>query len=454
MQLPHQENGTHECSSSALKAVSDSRRRLAERYPLTARLCVRFEQQEAFLGQAEIWDHFQTSICLQTPVSDLPLLLKTEVQHRVLSDHILRRNLMDRHCVVKLRSSLRLPSGNWGKFLVTELGSIVKNIAGLFADPTKRNLSMHVSVALNLERSAINHSIRELVICEDAKSQIQYYRLGKMPTADDRLRSKLSVRQMKRFAKDVEIGYVWALLGWIDPKDGRPCLSRVHTYDFDGFCIGDCWDWTPWNRIKFDHRADYLLPYSTISRRGERKEVLTQLLEKHIRDGASEPGSGVPFLPCYNFNIFKPDQYGLGVREWPQRGIDIAVRCVNHFRPDPALKHVYFPPDIRLEIERQDTVETIKAAICQEIDKTGFEDGVRTNSATLFMPKYRGCWDMELWAMPQKDGPQKLFRYTEGRLTQFLSASPKVRSKDKRLYMEAHFVQRDGRTYTEAQYGI
>ena len=44
--------------------------------------------------------------------------------------------------------------------------------------------------------------------------------------------------------------------------------------------------------------------------------------------------------------------------------------------------------------------------------------------------------------MPQKDGVRKLFRYSDGKLDQFLSMK-KVKEGDVRLCMEVHFVPSD-----------
>jgi len=68
----------------------------------------------------------------------------------------------------------------------------------------------------------------------------RYFRLGNMLTPDDRLREKLDYNTLKALRKDVEIKYIWALVAWLDPEDDSIHLSRVHAYDFDDFCIGDC----------------------------------------------------------------------------------------------------------------------------------------------------------------------------------------------------------------------
>jgi len=247
--------------------------------------------------------------------------------------------------------------------------------------------------------------------------------------------------EFRKIAKDVEIGYIWALVAWYDEDDDRLCLSRVHAYDFDDFCIGDCGEWTPWNRIKFNCRHDYALPYEFVTWWGERKAKLDARGLEHIEGGYGDPRSGVPFLPPYTFNVHRPEDYGLGIEQWPKGDVEVTVRCVSDLdRPPVDLKHVSFPRDIRLEIEEHDTVGSICHIICLEINKQVSEDGVRVDAQLLFEQPYVGEWRMEMWVMLQKDGPQKLFRYVSGKLTQFLSTSPMVRKKDKRLYVEAHFV--------------
>lgn len=74
------------------------------------------------------------------------------------------------------------------------------------------------------------------------------------------------------------------------------------------------------------------------------------------------------------------------------------------------------------------------------MDNSGRQYDFKFDSATLFNKRHIDLWEMELWVLPQSEGPQKLFRYQHGRLTQFLSRSPKVRRIDKRQYVEAHIV--------------
>ena len=134
--------------------------------------------------------------------------------------------------------------------------------------------------------------------------------------------------------------------------------------------------------------------------------------------------------------------HGLGSAAWPRDGIEVAVRCVSHLSYVTGVGHISVPPDIRLVIEEGDMIGDICKAIDREINRTGHEDGVRIISGKLFTRARVERPDLELWVMPQYPAPRKLFRYTGGQLTQSLSTSIKVRSKDKRLFMEAHFMKR------------
>ncbi|KAK6391749.1 hypothetical protein LTR65_004243 [Meristemomyces frigidus] len=303
----------------------------------------------------------------------------------------------------------------------------------MFEDPANTPLVLQATVVLELRsrKKTSGTKLTELLLSPTKNEPCRYFRLGSVPTPDDVLRQTLNTRQMKQLAKSVEIGYMWALLAWFD-QDERLQLSRVHAYDFDNFCVGDCSEWTPWSKIKFSNKHNYLLPYQPVSWRAERKCDLETRLKESIRNGHEDPGFGIPFLPPYTFNVFRAEDYGLGSELWPKGGIEVAVRCFGHLEDSTlGTKCISFPRDIRLEIEEMDTIESICSTVRQEINKHETQDGVCVNSGLLYNRCGDGPWKIELWVMPQLGGPQTLFRYTSGKLSGFLSTSRKIRKKDK-----------------------
>lgn len=224
-------------------------------------------------------------------------------------------------------------------------------------------------------------------------------------------------------------------------------FSRVHAYDFDEFCIGDPDEWTPWNHIPFSNRYYFLGTLESVQRRGESREELLERVkgliaeEEHDENGNGEcelqqMGSGIPFLPTYCYNKYSAQDLGMGLANFPIQGIDVAVTMVNHYE---GIRHVAFPRDIRIVVDGGDEMEDIVELLRELIHRRGRQDGASFDSEQLFRSEHRGRWGMIFWVMPQT-GPRKLYRFTEGKLHQFLSSALTVRTRDKRLYLEAHIV--------------
>lgn len=246
--------------------------------------------------------------------------------------------------------------------------------------------------------------------------------------------------------------YTQPLLLWLhnnNPFSSTTTIqfSRVHAYDFDEFCIGDPDEWTPWNHIPFSNRYYFLGTLESVQRKGESREELLERVkgliaeEEHDENGNGEcelqqMGSGIPFLPTYCYNEYSAQDLGMGLADFPIQGIDVAVTMVNHYE---GIRHVAFPRDIRIVVDGGDEMEDIVELLRELIDRRGRQDGASFDSEQLFRSEHRGRWGMIFWVMPQT-GPRKLYRFTEGKLHQFLSSALTVRTRDKRLYLEAHIV--------------
>lgn len=247
--------------------------------------------------------------------------------------------------------------------------------------------------------------------------------------------------------------YTQPLLLWLhnnnpfSPSTTTIQFSRVHAYDFDEFCIGDPDEWTPWNHIPFSNRYYFLGTLESVQRRGESREELLERVkgliaeEEHDEKGNGEcelqqMGSGIPFLPTYCYNEYSAQDLGMGLANFPTQGIDVAVTMVNHYE---GIRHVAFPRDIRIVVDGGDEMEDIVELLRELIHRRGRQDGASFDSEQLFRSEHRGRWGMIFWVMPQT-GPRKLYRFTEGKLHQFLSSALTVRTRDKRLYLEAHIV--------------
>lgn len=184
-----------------------------------------------------------------------------------------------------------------------------------------------------------------------------------------------------------------------------------------------------------------------MQRRGESREELLERVkgliaeEEHDEKGNGEcelqqMGSGIPFLPTYCYNEYSAQDLGMGLANFPIQGIDVAVTMVNHYE---GIRHVAFPRDIRIVVDGGDEMEDIVELLRELIHRRGRQDGASFDSEQLFRSEHRGRWGMIFWVMPQT-GPRKLYRFTEGKLHQFLSSALTVRTRDKRLYLEAHIV--------------
>ncbi|PIA99325.1 hypothetical protein CB0940_03533 [Cercospora beticola] len=215
------------------------------------------------------------------------------------------------------------------------------------------------------------------------------------------------------------IAYMQALTVWMDRKSGGLHLRRCHAFDFDDFCIGNAFEDTQWNQRAFSNRDYFLGRLQNVQCRQGSKEDFVQLLEQslHDEDEDAQMGSGIPLLPTYCYNKFRPAQHGLGLLSWPKRGIDVAATFVDRYG---GVRNLKFPQDIRIIVEEKDSLEDVIECLLQEINRQGWEHGTYFNSARLFRAEHRGKWKVKLWIMPQTN-QRKMYQYHSGNLLQFLS---------------------------------
>lgn len=370
-------------------------------------------------------------------------LVKSAISDRVLRDsHACVALSTRRYCVIYQAS---VHCGSWGDVLLSTLIRRLNKMSDLMTDSNALWMHFTVKIALHLRPVVKSLGMHDLVQDAEACHPVRYYRLGNVSIPNDYpdndIRNLPYCHKGRTAFRKVETKYVWALLGSYKDHGSMLHLTKVHAYDFDDFCIGDCTEWEYWNKTRFNTKHEYCLPYETISSRCGTKGELEHLLQEYVTSGAEQPGSGVIFLPTYCFNTFKPS--GVGRSMWPKHGIATAVRCVSHVDDDETTAALAFPSDIQLIVDEEDTHTSITRAICNIINIHSYQHGCRANSARLFDGTYAGAWAMELWVMPQI-GERKLYKWVEAGgigLQDFLSDAPTVRKNDKRLYVEAHIVR-------------
>lgn len=379
-----------------------------------------------------------------TNIRGLRQFLVEEVLKRTQLDHQLRESLSARRRYISLAASIEIPGCRWGPMSLADVSRKVDLASDLLEHPDGMVQRFTINVTMQLEKRGSTGD-GSLVRFPHEEPQHVYHRLGRVPIPEQHYgndtQGPLITASGKELRKSAEIGYIWALLAYREGPQGDWQLKRARAYDFDVYCIGDADETSEWNSVSFDCAYDWTFSYERVGQDGESFRQLQRRLEKRIEEEWPEPGSGIPFLPKYCFNNYQPSPDS--VPEWPKHGIKVAVRCVNWLAHEGQLTDIRFPPDLQLVIDEQDTIEDVCGIINQEIDQKGTEDGVKVNSATLFKPPLAKTWELELWVLPQSpDGQGKLRRYTRGRLLTFLSTSLRMRSNDKRLYMEAHVVSK------------
>ena len=200
--------------------------------------------------------------------------------------------------------------------------------------------------------------------------------------------------------------------------------------------IGDCDHYAKNNvtmqKIQLDKRYGKLRQHSKV----EVQNFLTKVENVEVKNALT---GTLPVHPTYCFNTDAPEMRGLGVNQWPENDIHIAIHFVGYFNLEGD-SSIVFPTHLQLTIEKDDTVTTISKHLDEELKKTKVSTTTETEShQRLFERPLKDKWNYQLWILPQKDGARKMFRYHEGRLTSFLNAE-KVEEGGTRLYIEAHIV--------------
>ncbi|GIZ36879.1 hypothetical protein CKM354_000034500 [Cercospora kikuchii] len=296
----------------------------------------------------------------------------------------------------------------------------VELLSDLFQDPTASELVLMARVKLTiLENSQGSTPPDERIQhprWHDVTEDYRILRIGSVPLRNgDEAEMAEKVCDHRREG----IAYMQALMAYLDRRSGFLHLRRCHAFDFDDFCIGNALQDTQWNQRAFSNRDYFLGRLESVRSRQGSKEAFVKLLGQllHDEDGDAQMGSGIPFLPTYCYNKFRPTEQGLGLLSWPKHGIDVAATFVDRYGGARNLK---FPHDIRIIVEEGDGLEDIIECLLQEINRQGWEHGTYFNSARLFRPEHRGKWKVKLWIMPQTN-QRKMYQYLSGDLLQFLS---------------------------------
>lgn len=359
------------------------------------------------------------------------------LQRELARDSVLLTQLRKTNCVLHLTATCRKRDGQREEIYLDDRACVAA-IGDLFEDPSAAGLELEaegiVDAKMVPKRTWKSDSF---VRIREPSNDTKCLRIGNVPLVDDYCRDP-SPQDVRLGSRQDGAAYSQPLLVRFDKDFKKVSFFRVHAYDFDDFCIGDPEEMLAGTQVKFDNAYHFFGPFQHVLNKQESRAKFIARLRKHVQEGGESLGSGMPFLPKYCYNTYKPKEHCLGLKEWPKQGIDVAIRCVNHYKPD-CLIDLAFPPDNRTYFEDGETFHDIVRQIKEEIEFEGFEDDVSVNSGLLFKEPHADQWDMELWVMPQR-GPRKLYRYTQGDLTQFLDPSTKTRTRDKRIYMEAHIV--------------
>lgn len=361
------------------------------------------------------------------------------LQRELARDGVLLTQLRKANCVLHLTATCLKCNGQREEIYLDDR-ACVGAVGDLFEDPSAAGLELEadgIITAKMVPKSAWQSD--SFIRIREPSIDIRCLRIGNVPLVDDYCRDP-SPQDVRLGSRQDGPGYSQPLLVRFDKDFKKVSFFRAHAYDFDDFCIGNPEETLAGTQVKFDNAFHFFGPFQHVLNKQESRTKFIARLRKHIQEGGENLGNGMPFLPKYCYNTYKAAQHCLGVKEWPKQGIDVAIRCVNHYKPD-CLPKIAFPPDNRTYFESGETLQDVVTQIKEEIDFEGLEDDVEVNSALLFKDPHAGQWDIALWVMPQR-GPKKLYRYTEGDLTQFLDPSTKTRTKDKRLYMEAHIISK------------
>lgn len=356
-------------------------------------------------------------------------------RNQVLADMAVKAAIEGNKSVLTLATSLHIPSVSQttlpldGTPRLAEVGDAFDSVGG------KLELDAHIAMSLVPAKGS---SPQELIQSATSQSKLKCLRIGNMAIRED---GDPGVHERRRGQRELGPEYCWPLLVWFTEDLKTIKFTKVHAFEFNEHCIGDPNESEKWNQVKFGQiwGSFYTGLFIPLGREKWSMAKFKDVLKQHIAEDWGNLRTGMPCLPTYCFNKYDPAEYSLGLTRWPSKGIDVAVRCVNHYEGDGMLKDLSFRRDIRLVIKQEDTMDDIREFLDDEINARETEDGVKIDSARLFEREHRNEWEWEFWVMPQR-GPTKLYRLTDGAITQFLDDSEETRRKDRKVFVEAHVM--------------
>ncbi|KAF2207758.1 hypothetical protein CERZMDRAFT_88231 [Cercospora zeae-maydis SCOH1-5] len=384
-----------------------------------------------------LWKPCSFHLSIAEPLRSLPFLFEALVEQRLRKDVFFNDKLRREQHVVKLSSHIVPPGDDNNEIISLDKDPRIAVLSDLFSDPRAPELVLTARIKLtvqeiNQEGTTPQDEQIQLPTWHDPTDSYRILRIGFVPLQNgDEAELAEKVHDNRRN----DVAYMQALMIWIHRESGGYHLRRCHAFEFDDFCIGDPFEDTSWNRRTFSNRDYFLGRLASVQKNAGSKDNFWQLIKELLSEENEDEyedaqmGSGIPFLPTYCYNEFRPAELGIGLLKWPKRGIDVAATFVNKY---DRIKKLTFKRDVRVVVEKGDGFDDVVACLLKEIDCKGWEHGICSNSAQLFGDKHRGKWKVLLWVMPQLE-QRKLYRYTSGDLLRFLSPALTVRTTDKRL---------------------
>ncbi|KAK4504944.1 hypothetical protein PRZ48_002907 [Zasmidium cellare] len=398
---------------------------------------IRLHFNKAIPGDADPAVHSKIGLIVPSTYSlaELPRKVRKVARERVFPDDAVMRALEREDLAVTLTTSLDIPAvpGSTlpldGMLRVAEVGDLWENVG------EEMEVDAHIAMSVAPARGA---QPQDRIQIPKAQKKLNCLRIGSIAITEE---GDPGVHQSRKGERNLGPAYIWPLLVWFDDDFKKIKFTKVHAFELNELCIGDPNESEKWNQVKFNeiHDGFYTGLFIPLMRERWSMAKFKRVLKQHVAEDWGNLRTGMPFLPTYCYNKYDPAEHGHGLKKWPRKGIDVAVRCVNHYEADGEFKNLSFRRDIRIVIKEEDPMDEIYDFLNGEIDAEETEDGVKIDSKRLFADEHRHEWEWQLWVMPQRDSTN-LYRWTEGDLSQFCDGSPLTRPKDRKVFMEAHVV--------------
>ncbi|KAK3671603.1 hypothetical protein LTR78_008526 [Recurvomyces mirabilis] len=213
--------------------------------------------------------------------------------------------------------------------------------------------------------------------------------------------------------------------GSFEPSSTTFKLFTIPKFDFGEFCIGDCIndDRTYYNEVRTVDKGKfhYFDPFATFNARKSFKLTALQRSIGTVVDDNNVGEGQAPFLPPYCFNDFVPSHLGMhpttkdDLPKDRDRGrASLAVLCASNLGDEVSDEvKLVFPQDITFQ---PPVTKYIARSIRRRIEaqlQVQSAPGSKVKCAILYQAPLSGTWGIELWLMPQKPAPLKLFRFAE-----------------------------------------